>query len=181
MCAASIRRRRAGLSELVATMLTLTLTIVAGSAIFYYVGARSVESVSLYGDSVNEVISFLQERATIVDINYTSSSVTVWIYNPGKVDLEIVQILIYNYSRSMYYLYNATHVVDLNNPSNYVLLDSNPNLEKPRLSSFKLNPEKAATITLTIPNNWPNFVNGRTYYISITAKHGNVFTYYRRW
>jgi hypothetical protein len=181
MCAAYVRRRRAGLSELVATMLTLTLTIVAGSAVFYYVSARSVESASLYGESVNDVISFLQERATIVDMNYTTSSVTIWIYNSGKVDLELVQILIYNYSRSMYYLYNASHVVDLNNPSNYVFLDNNPNLEKPRLSSFKLSPEKTATITLTIPNGWTNFANGRTYYVSITAKHGNVYTYYQRW
>jgi len=162
-------------------MLTLTLTIVAGSAIFYYVSARSVESASLYGESVNEVIGFLQERASIVDMNYTSSSVTIWIYNSGRVDLEIVQILIYNYSRSMYYLYNASHVVDLNNPSNYILLDSNPNLEKPMLSSFKLSPEKAATITLTIPDDWTSFAKGRTYYVSITAKHGNVFTYYQRW
>jgi len=181
MCAACAKRRRAGLSELLATMLTLTLTIVAGSAVFYYVGARSVESTSLYGDSVNDVISFLQEKASIVDMNYTSSSVTVWIYNRGRLDLEIAQVLIYNYSRSMYYLYNASHVVDLNNPSTYVLLDNNPNLEKPRFSGFKLSPERAATITLTIPDNWTTFANGRTYYISITAKHGNVFTYYQRW
>jgi hypothetical protein len=176
-----VRRRRAGLSELVATMLTLTLTLVAGSAVFYYVSARSVESVSLYGESVSGVISFLQERATIVDLNYTSNSVTIWIYNSGKADLEIIQILIYDYSRSLYYLYNASHVIDLNNPTNPVWLDTNPALEKPRLSSFKLSPERAATITLTIPDGWINFVRGQTYYVSITAKHGNVFTYYQRW
>lgn len=181
MCAARIVCRRAGLSELVATMLTITITVTIGSAIFYYVNIRGVESANLYGESVASTVNFLNERATILDLNYTTTSVTIWLYNSGKVDLEIVQILVYEYSRSVYYLYNASHVVDLNEDSAYVLIDNNPSLEAPRLCDFKLPQKTASAITLSIPDGWQNFVSGRTYYVNILGKYGNTFTYYQRW
>ncbi|MEM2883179.1 MAG: hypothetical protein QXY08_01190 [Nitrososphaerales archaeon] len=181
MRAARIMRRRAGISELMATLLTVTITIISGSAIFYYINARSTESVNLYGKSVEDVVNFLNEKATILDLNYTINSVTIWLYNSGGVDLEFNQILVYNHSRSLYYLYNASHVVNLNEPTTYVLVDNNPLLEVPRLSSFKLSSGKASTITLLIPQGWQGFVNGRTYYVNLLGKHGNIFIYYQRW
>ena len=88
-------RKRAGLSDLVGSLLTLAITLVVGASVFGFVNAQSSVSSQSYGESVNTYVEQMREKFVIVNaaLNYPSSNqVTIWFYNYGGLDTKIVQI-----------------------------------------------------------------------------------------
>jgi hypothetical protein len=176
-------RRRIALSEVVGALLSLAITVIAGAAVFGYVNTQAGVTERQYGASVGGTVQFLEERFTVVQLNYTSSKVTIWLYNMGQINLSPVQILVYNNGRSTYLMYNATTVVSYG-PKPCTAPASgneNPVLWNPRTSTGLAVPiQTVQKVTLTLPScSGASFVSGTTYTVSILGVNGNVVVYYQ--
>ena len=162
--------------------MTVAITIISGAALFSFVNTQTGVSAKLYGESVGTVVNYLGEQFVVVDLNFTSSSVSLWIYNNGRIDFTPTQVLIFKASRSMYISYNATHVVDLNNPASCTKpLQQYPTLENPLFSNVKLSPSSMLMETLTLPctSESQTFNTARTYYVSVLGSYGNAISFYK--
>lgn len=180
----SVARRR-GISELIGSLLTIAITIIAGASVFGYVNGQAGVSERQYGQSVGGTVQFLEERFTVVQLNYTSSSVssvTIWLYNMGQINLSPVQVLLYNNGRSLYLLYNATKVITYK-PSGCATITPPGSYENPLLWNSKTGSGLAVSIqtvqkvTLTLPSCAGTFASGATYTVSILGVNGNVVVY----
>ena len=179
-------RRRAGVSELVATVLLIGATLIAGFAVWGWVNGEAGVSERAYGASVGGNVNYLEEKFVVVNLNFSSSAVTVWLYNDGQVDFQPVQVLLYNASRSMYLMYNATEVVSFGpgkcsspNVSGYegpdVLYD--PLSSAPQPSAIDLPQGGVQQLTLTLPScSSASFKSGVAYSVSILGLYGNTVT-----
>ncbi len=180
---ATKERTKAGLSELIATMMVVAITIASGFAVFSYVNSQAGVSAQQYGNTVTNSISSLGEQFVIVDANFTSSgnNVTIWIYNNGQINLQPIQVLIYNSSRSVYIRHNWTHVTDLNSPATCTRTAST-GLQNPKLNSVNVTQGGMQKLTLSIPcpSGSQTFSSGRTYFVNVLARQGNVVVYNRQ-
>ena len=59
------RRGRAGISEVVAAVLTIAITLIAGAALFGYVNGQAATSESNLGNAVGGNVNFLNERFVV--------------------------------------------------------------------------------------------------------------------
>lgn len=140
-------RKRAGVSDLVASLLTLAITVIVGVSVFGFVNAQSSMSSQSYGESVNTYVEQMREKFVIVNaaLNYPSSDkVTVWFYNYGGIDTQMVQI------------YIGT---------------SESNLESVSSSSLPLDLPKGSIRSITF--DYTTSV-GQVYYIKAVGARGNI-------
>ena len=182
------RGRRRGVSEIVATVLTVAITIVAGAAVFGYVNAQSGVSENQLGQAAGAVNNYLSEQYSVVNINFTASSMSLWFYNYGGINLQPVQFQLYNASKSLFVQFNATKVVNLDNPggcnvaaTSYehpLLYNALPGGSNPG-GVVNIARGAIAKITFTLPSCISTtFTSGRTYYASVTGLYGNTVQYY---
>jgi len=173
---------RSGISEVVGSLLAIAITIIAGAAVFGYVNTQAGVSERQYGASVGGTVQFLEERYTVVQLNYTTSSVTIWLYNMGQINLSPVQVFVYNNGRSTYLLYNATKIISYK-PSSCTTAASttyeNPLLWNSKTSTgLSISIQTVQKLTLTLPScSGASFVSGTTYTVSVLAVNGNAVVY----
>ncbi|MEM3186088.1 MAG: archaellin/type IV pilin N-terminal domain-containing protein [Conexivisphaerales archaeon] len=190
MQAKRFRRSRAGLSDLVGSLLTVAITIIAGAAVFGYVNSQAGVSENIYGQSIGNTLNFLAEKFVIVDMNYSGNgnSLSIWLYNTGNINLRVVQVLVYNSSKSFYMLYNATTVKSLSGTScsasssglESPLLYNPTQQSSPQPGSINLAPGYITILKLTIPSGCSvSFVKGVTYYVNLLGLYGNEVIYYQ--
>ena len=168
----SLYRRRRGLSDLVAAVLTVAMTLIAGAALFGYVNGQAANSENRIGAANAANVNFLNERFVVVDVNFSqnnpSTSVSIWIYNNGAVTLNVTQIELYNATRSMMILYQ-------HNPSSLTCsLRSIPSFNLPSPLS------KPLKLTLPLPAGCganSAFSVGKTYYMNVLGVYGNKVVY----
>jgi flagellin-like protein len=178
-------RRRPGISEIVGSLLAIAITIIAGAAVFGYVNTQSGITERQYGASVGGTVQFLEERFVVVQLNFTSSRVTVWLYNMGQIKLSPIQVLFYNTGRSYYILYNATKVVSYQPvactqtaPGTY----ESPILWNPKTSAGLNAPvQTVQKLTLTLPCSGEALSQGTTYTVSVLGLYGNSVVYSQTW
>ncbi|MEM0287407.1 MAG: archaellin/type IV pilin N-terminal domain-containing protein [Nitrososphaerota archaeon] len=183
-------QRQRGISDLVGALLTVAITIIAGVAVFSFVNSQAGVSENIYGQSVGNTVSFLAEKFIIVDINYSNNgnSLSIWLYNTGNINLRVVQVLVYNSSKSFYMLYNATTVKSLSGTScsasssglESPLLYNPTQQSSPQPGSINLAPGYITILKLTIPSTCSvSFVKGVTYYVNVLGLYGNTVIYYQ--
>jgi flagellin-like protein len=90
---------RKGISELMATLIMVSITLVSGAATFAFVNGQVGVSASAYGNQVNGNINYLNERANIAFANFpgvgaADTQVTIWLENTGKVTLSSYTLII---------------------------------------------------------------------------------------
>ncbi len=163
-------------------MLTIAVTVVAGAAVFSYVNGQAGVSERQYGQSIGGTVQFLEERFTVVQLNYTSSSVTIWLYNMGQINLSPVQVLLYNNGRSNYLLFNATKIISYKPTSCTTAASTtyeNPLLWNSKTASGLSVPiQIVQKVTLSLPScSGASFVSGSAYTVSILGVNGNVVVY----
>lgn len=193
-------RRRQGVSEVEAAVLTIAITLIAGAALFGYVNDEAATSERQYGAAVGGTVNFLNENFVVVDMAVTpgSSSVTLVIYNNGQEALNISSILLKNNelassgdSLDVTYAHNvfaSTNNVGCGSVdggsvsgSATVTINSNPY----PLGSATVPPEgNPVTFTLALPVGCtiaqapPANPTTITYYATVTGVQGNVVTDY---
>lgn len=177
-------------------MLTAAITLVAGAAIFGYVNSQAGTASQAYGQQVGNSIQYLEEKFTVIDMSWTSStSVTIWIYNTGNIQLSLLQVRIYDSAGLVNLLYNyssasgstVNRVFDLKSTSSDHCGISASGYESPGLTgsgSFADPISYTGTIQLTIPSaatGCPSygqtFNSGTTYLVDVVGLYGNSYTY----
>lgn len=193
------RAGRRAISEVVGTVLVAAITIIAGAGIFGYVNEEAGSSAQAYGQQVGNSVQYLEEKYTVVDLVWSSStSMTIWIYNTGKIQLTLLQVrwydsagtinLLYNYSTISGSVVNRVH--DLRSSGAGRCGTSATSYESPLITgpgSFADPISNTATIQLTIPpfsSGCPTYgqnINLQsppdTYYVAVVGTYGNSFTY----
>ncbi len=165
-------RRSKGITPIVATILLIAVTIIAGMGVFSYVNSQAGVSEKRLGDSTSSYLNFVNEKYLTVNANFSAKKVTIWFYNSGNLTTTIKQIWIWNSTRSLYVAYNSTLV--FSGATSYTPVSS---YESPALP---LTLPKGATVmvTLTLPGTL-TFNDGKTYYIQSLAAFGNTYLYYQ--
>jgi flagellin-like protein len=184
-------RRRRAISELVASVLTIAITIMAGAAVFGFVNGQAGVNEKQYGQSVGAVVDQMQERFVVFDLSVGTSSMGIWVYNTGQTDLQLVSIRVYNTTNpsTLNIMYNYTtsgqtktdYVYDLNGPSS--CKNSATSIETPAVSTIDTKITQTGFITLTLPSSQSgcpsygqSFKSKVTYSVTVLALYGNVET-----
>lgn len=104
-------RKRVGVSELVATLMMIGVTLTAGAAVLGWVNGQAKVSEGAYGTSVANNVNFLNERFVVLTEsfsgtgsggtcaggtppNYECTGTSFWIYNTGQVAFTLYSIRI---------------------------------------------------------------------------------------
>lgn len=83
-------RRRYAISSVISSVILSAAVLVVGGMIWNYAsGASSVMATQYFNES-QELVKQLQERYMVEHISNNSTHITVWIYNYGGVDIELV-------------------------------------------------------------------------------------------
>jgi hypothetical protein len=183
-------KKRRGISELVGTMLTISITLLAGFAVFGYVNSQAIVSETQYGQAVGQTVQYLEERFVVAQFAFSAGSLTIYLYNNGNVKLQVVQIELYNSNKTVTDLvYSASGVSDLVHSGCTVSTAST--VESPVLGtgsgSFSLATSSVLSLSLTLPTQSMNaacpvswtWTSGSAYYVEITALYGNQVVYYQ--
>ena len=187
-------RRRRAISELVASVLLIAITLITGFAVWGYVDGQAGTAEQAYGQSVGATANYLQEKFVVVsmDLNASSKTATVWLYNNGKVDLQLVQVRLFDSANKIDLLYNYT--VSGSTKTDYVfdLLSTSPvecktpasTYESPLLSTVDAGPGTTQSLKLTIPSTQAGcpsfgqtFSSNVVYSAVVLAVYGNTVTF----
>lgn len=190
--------RRVAISEVIGSLLSIAVTIIAGAAVFGYVNTQAGTSAVNYANSVGNANNFLAENFKVVDMYFASTTQTgFWLYNTGNTNLQTFQVRLYDSAGLINILYNYTQVgstktdrvYDLKASSAYFFSTcrlTGSSYESPTISSVNAKISNAILIVLTIPpttTNCPSYggtyTTGTTYYIVVTGLYGNAVTYYQ--
>ena len=88
-------KRRAGISEILGSLIMVAITLVAGAAVFGFVNGQSGNSANAVGKSAASNINFLNEREVVVYACLATSSgvcqvggsyANVYVYNSGLIN-----------------------------------------------------------------------------------------------
>ena len=102
-------RRRRAISELVASVLLIAITLITGFAVWGYVDGQAGTTEQAYGQSVGATANYLQEKFVVVSMDLSAgSAATVWLYNNGNVGLRLVQVRLFDSANKIDLLYNYT-------------------------------------------------------------------------
>jgi len=85
-----------GISDLMATILLVAVTLIAGAALFGWVNGQAAANENQIGASGASNINNLNEKFSVPTMVITASSDKglVYVYNYGGIDLKIVSILV---------------------------------------------------------------------------------------
>ena len=109
----SVNRKRVAVSELMGTLIMVSITLVAGAAVFGWVNGQAGTSESAYGVSVSKNVNFLNERFVEVTQTFTGTGgggacaggtspnfqctgANFWTYNNGQVGFTLYTLQIKN-------------------------------------------------------------------------------------
>jgi flagellin-like protein len=182
------KRGRAGISEIMASVLAIAVTLIAGAAVFGYVNSSAAATEKQYGTSVGATVDYLSEQFSVVDMSFTSSTqVVVYIFNYGSVPLYPVQIIVYNSAQTVYLTYSASTVVATAPSSCSVTATTayeNPLLRNPSTNSgLSIGMQSITTVTLTLTScsnaSFGSAGSGVAYYVKVTGIFGNTVVYYQ--
>lgn len=189
-------RRRVGISELVGSVLSLAITVIAGAAVFGYVNIQAGLSELSYASSVAATNNFLAEDFKVFDLHFPSTTqAAYWIYNVGNVNLQVFQVRLYDNAGQINILYNYTvaggtktdYLYDLRSSLATKCGTAASSYESPTITSLSVKTTNARTLSLTIPptqTNCPSFgqsyTAGTTYTVVVTGLYGNSVSTYQK-
>jgi hypothetical protein len=171
-------------------MLTIALTIIAGAAVFSYVNGQAGVSEKQLGQAAGATNAFLSEQFSVINVNYTSTMLTLWFYNYGGVNLQPVEVQVYTSGKTFFVQYSATQVINETNPSGCTVAASTSNEDAILYNAAPgaVNPSGVVNIlqgtvgteTLTLPGCMTgSYKAGTTYYTTVVGLYGNTVTTYQ--
>ena len=107
-------RKRRAISELMGTLIMVTITLVAGAAVFGWINGQANSSETAYGASVASNINFLRERFVPVTQSFSGPAgaacstvggssphyycnlFNFWVYNAGQITFQMYTVRIQN-------------------------------------------------------------------------------------
>jgi flagellin-like protein len=182
-------RRRAGISELVAAVLTIAITIIAGAALFGYVNAEASTSENNLGAANAQNVNFLNEKFAVVNLAIQAGGDTahIWVYNNGNLVLRLEQIALYPFNaaaranlfdtvfNNIQRAGNTGCISPTGNGTATVTATGDPFLFGSGGTVIQ-NETSPFEITLALAPNC-QFASGTTYEASVVGFYGNVVVY----
>jgi flagellin-like protein len=176
-------RRRAGISELMAAVLTIAITLIAGAALFGFINGEAANSENNLGNANAANVNFLNERFVVTDMSFNNSldQAYVYLYNNGNVTLNISEIKLYDAA--------GDSGTGGGNPL-YAIFNSSPSTVQPGECGTALSPivqgststpsipadsYNTSPIVLTVPNSC--LASGTTYHVLIVGFYGSEVEY----
>jgi hypothetical protein len=172
-------------TELVASMLLLAMTIVAGFALFAFVRSQAGISELSYAQSVGGTDSYLSERFVVTLLSFTSNSVSVYLYTNGQIPTQVAQVEVYGPTRSaLDVVYSAAEVTTNDPPSCSGQVKATSSNESPMLGTgtgtFDEKVNYAGSVTLSLPScSGLTFTTGDVYFVDVVGMNGNTAVYYQ--
>ena len=83
-------RRRYALSSVISSIILSAAVLVVGGMMWNYASGASSVMASQYHNDSQELVKQLQERYMVEHITNNSTYITLWIYNYGDVDIDLV-------------------------------------------------------------------------------------------
>ena len=177
-------RRRRGISEVMAAVITIAITVIAGAALFGYINGEAANSENKLGVANAADVNYLNERFVVVDMGFNNSAqtATLYLYNNGNVTLNLQEIVLHDPSRAnLYVIFNDT------TPTTTCGTLNVPSFGEAKSGSaqfvFGQNGNQVPMgsteeITLDVPG--PTcLVQGTTYYAIIVGIYGSTTVYYQ--
>jgi hypothetical protein len=175
-------RDRAGVSEVMAAVLTIAITLLAGAAVFGYINGQAAASENRIGQAAGGNADFLNEKFVVVQMSFSNACVSpspncaiIWVYNNGQVDLQMKWVHLYNGSRTLDnvpldFTYNSTSALGGTCGKGTGTMSPGFSLDVPPQSS-------PTSVKLFISSACP-FTSGTTYYVNVLAQFGNNVVYF---
>jgi acylphosphatase len=82
--------RRLALSSVISSIILSAAVLVVGGMIWNYANGASSVIASQYHDESMDMVDQLKERFMVEHVNNSATHLTVWVYNYGDVDVEVV-------------------------------------------------------------------------------------------
>jgi hypothetical protein len=173
------------MSEIVGSVLTIAITIIAGSAVWGYVNGSAGASELQYANSVANTNNFLNENLKVVTISFPSTTqAAFWLYNTGTVTLQLSSVQIYDTSNTINLLYtNTNSIKDLRSGSGCSGTTATTSTESPYLNTVSVKPQNGILVTLGIPGSQSGCSSfgqtiaasgsGDAYAVIVTGIYGN--------
>jgi hypothetical protein len=174
-------------------VLTISITVIAGAAVWGYVNGQAGTSERAVGNSIVTNNNYLGEHFSVEDMYFgTSTTTTFWVYNTGSISLQIFSVRLFGPSGTINLLFNYTqsgstktdYVYDLRSSLSGRCKAAASSYESPLVSATSVKTTNAQLYTLTIPptlTNCPSYgaslTSGNTYNIVITGVYGNAVTF----
>ena len=106
-------KKRKAVSEIMGTLIMVTITLIAGAAVFGWVNGQASNSEGAYGQSVANNVNFLRERFVVVTQSFTGTGTNgicaggthpyleclganFWLYNSGQLGFTLSSLQIEN-------------------------------------------------------------------------------------
>jgi flagellin-like protein len=181
-------RRRTGISELLAAVITIAITLIAGAALFGFVNGEAANSENNLGNANAQNVNFLNEKFTVVNLAIQASGNTayIWIYNNGNLALQLGQIAFYPFNEADRLSFD-TVFNNINGAGNTGCISPTGNgtatstaTGEPFVFGYGgtqiQNESSPFEITLTLAPNC-QFAPGTTYEASVVGLYGNIVVY----
>jgi len=174
---------RAGVSEVMAAVLTIAITLLAGAALFGYINGQAAASEDRLGQAAGGNANFLNEKFVVVQMSFSNACgspspncAIIWVYNNGQVDLMLKWVHLYNGSRT-----GDNVPLDFTYDSSSSLggtCGKGTGAVNPSFSTLDIPAQSKPTpVTLFISSGCA-FTSGTTYYVNVLAQFGNNVVYY---
>ncbi|MDG6982834.1 MAG: hypothetical protein JRM74_05195 [Nitrososphaerota archaeon] len=187
------KSRRRAISELVASVLLIAITLITGFAVWGYVDGQAGTTEQVYGQSVGATANYLQEKFVVVSMDLSAgSAATIWLYNSGNIRLQLVQVRFSDSAKKIDLLYNYTvsgstktdYVYDLLSTSTGECKTAAASYEAPLLSTVDANASTTQSLKLAIPpaqTGCPSFgqsiASNVVYTAVVLAAYGNMVSF----
>ena len=168
----------------------MSFTLIAGFAVFGYVNNQAGVTEGQYGQAVGATVEYLEERFVVAQFAFSAAgtnppALTIYLYNNGKVNLQLVQVEVYNSTgKRIDIVYSATGATDLLHSG----CTASTSVESPVLGTasgaLSLTQTSVGYLTFDMPTGGscptnPSWTSGDAYYAKITALYGNQVVYYQ--
>ena len=180
------KRKRRAVSEVLATLIMVAITLVAGTAAFAWINGEAASSEKVYGDSVAGGTNYLAEHFTLVTSTFSGctgspkvcTGASFWVFNNGQLDftLSSLRIKSASSSNSLDIVYTATGFTAYNGATALTCNPHTPGFSVPTMNPVPMGTLTTTPYSVTIPTSCVgvNIVVGQGYIITMTGLYGNV-------
>jgi hypothetical protein len=173
-----------------AAVITIAITLLAGSALFGYVNSEASVSENSLGQANAANVNYLDERFVVTDMSFGSNSVFLYLYNNGNVTLNLSEIVMYDAAgndpgngatNSLYVVFSTAPATGTTPtvPTSCGTVASPIVQSGTSLPSIQVDGYNSVPITLTAPSvSGQNcLASGTTYYIIVVGIYGSKVIY----
>lgn len=88
------KRKREGVSPVIATTIILAITVTLGLALYSFVNSQSSVATQSFAQEATDYINYRNDRFVITSLSFQNDGITAYIFNNGNIPVTINQVLV---------------------------------------------------------------------------------------